>query len=58
MRLNGGGTHNILHHEVDILIETFKNGLIKISEPEKYVLNILRLDKRSGLFVEDEINIP
>ncbi|WP_163971800.1 ATP-binding protein [Oceanobacillus halotolerans] len=58
IRLNGGGTHNILQQEVDILIETFKNELIKDSEPEEYTLNLLRLDKRLGLFIEDEIDLP
>lgn len=58
IRLNGGGTHNILQQEVDILIETFKNELIKISVPEEFTLNILRLDKNVGLYVEDEIDLP
>ncbi|MED2971799.1 ATP-binding protein [Fictibacillus sp. B-59209] len=58
MRLNGGSTLNILQQEVDILIDTFKNELIQISDPNDYELNILRLDRNKGLFIEDTIMIP
>ncbi|AKL95587.1 hypothetical protein CACET_c21400 [Clostridium aceticum] len=57
MRVNSGGTYNLLSEETHILIDTFKNELLKISEPEEYVLNVLRFDKDSGLYVEDQINL-
>ncbi len=55
MRLNQGNTHNILKEDVEILLDTFKNEIIKQSEPDQYILNILRLDQEKGLFVQDEI---
>jgi hypothetical protein len=58
LRLNSGNMHSILKNDVDILIDTFKNELIKISEPDEYTLNILRFDSEVGLFIEDEIEIP
>lgn len=58
MRINGGSTLNILQQEVEILIDTFKNELIQISEPNDYELNVLRLDKNKGLYIEDTIMIP
>ncbi|MFF2875075.1 hypothetical protein ACFVR2_02005 [Gottfriedia sp. NPDC057991] len=58
MRLNSGDTHNVLREDVEILIDTFKNELIRISEPDPYTLSILRLDKSKGLYIEDEILIP
>ncbi|MFC7370746.1 hypothetical protein ACFQPF_03555 [Fictibacillus iocasae] len=58
MRVNGGSTFNILQQEVEILIDTFKNELIQISEPSDEQLNVLRLDKNKGLYVEDAIMIP
>ncbi|WP_129688300.1 hypothetical protein [Gottfriedia acidiceleris] len=58
MRLNSGDTHNVLREDVEILIDTFKNELIRDSEPDPYSLNILRYDKTKGLFIEDEILIP
>lgn len=57
LRANGGGTHNILQHEAEILIDTFKNKLIRISKPADFELNILRYDQKFGLFVEDEISL-
>lgn len=57
MRIGSGGTHNILSEETNILIDTFKNELLKISEPEEYVLNILRLDRETGLYTGDQINL-
>ncbi|MCM3729906.1 hypothetical protein M3226_30755 [Neobacillus cucumis] len=57
LRANGGGTHNILQHEAEILIDTFKNEIIRISEPDDFELNILRYDSKVGLFVEDEISL-
>lgn len=57
MRISGGGTHNVLQQEAEILIDTFKNELIRISEPEEYELNILRYDNKKGLFIEDEISL-
>lgn len=57
MRVNYGGTHNALSEEANILIDTFKNELLEKSEPEEYVLNVLKLDKDIGLYVEDEINL-
>lgn len=55
MRLNQGNTHNILKEDVEILLDTFKNEIIKQSEPDPFILNILRLDQEKGLFVQDEI---
>jgi hypothetical protein len=55
MRLNNGNTHNILKEDVEILLDTFKNEIIKNSEQDQYVLNILRLDSEKGLFIHDEI---
>ena len=57
MRASGGGTHNVLQQEAEILIETFKNELIRISDYDKFELNILRYDNQKGLFVEDEITL-
>ncbi|WP_350344597.1 hypothetical protein PRVXT_001021 [Proteinivorax tanatarense] len=57
MRVNSGGTHNVLSEEAHILIDTFKNDLLRISEPEEYVLNILRLDRETGLYVDDQIEL-
>jgi hypothetical protein len=57
MRASGGGTHNVLQQEAEILIDTFKNELIRISEPEEYELNILRYDNKTGLFIDDEISL-
>ncbi|WP_224752558.1 hypothetical protein [Metabacillus arenae] len=57
MRASGGGTHNVLQQEAEILIDTFKNELIRISKPEEFELNILRFDSKSGLFIEDEISL-
>lgn len=57
MRLNIGDTHNILREDVEILLDTFKNEIIKKSIPLDYILYILRLDKEKGLFVQDEIFI-
>jgi hypothetical protein len=58
MRLNSGDTHNVLKQDVEILIDTFKNELIRISEADPYTLNILRYEKNNGLYIEDEILIP
>ncbi|WHY88582.1 hypothetical protein QNH39_12380 [Neobacillus novalis] len=55
MRLNNGNTHNILKEDVEILLDTFKNEIIKNSEQDQFVLNILRLDSEKGLFIHDEI---
>ncbi|MCA0984300.1 hypothetical protein LCL89_09605 [Halobacillus yeomjeoni] len=55
MRIAGGGTHNILRQEVEILLDTFKNELINASEPEEDELEILRLDREAGLYIVDTI---
>lgn len=57
MRASGGGTHNVLQQEAEILIDTFKNELIRISEQEEYQLNILRYNNKTGLFIDDEISL-
>ncbi|WP_345240662.1 hypothetical protein [Pontibacillus salipaludis] len=57
MRASGGGTHNILQQDAEILVDTFKNELIRLSEPDDYELNILRYDREEGLFIEDEISL-
>jgi hypothetical protein len=57
MRLSSGDTHNILREDVEILLDTFKNEIIKNSEQNEFILNILRLDKEKGLFIQDEIFI-
>lgn len=57
MRLSSGDTYNILREDVEILLDTFRNELIKNSEPDPYTLNILRLDKDKGLFIQDFIEI-
>lgn len=58
MRLSVGDTHNVLKENVEILIDTFKNELIKLSESDPYLLSILRYEKDKGLYVQDEIEIP
>lgn len=57
MRLSNGDTHNILKEDVEILLDTFRNELIKETETDPFVLNILRLDKENGLYVQDCIEI-
>ena len=57
MRAKGGGTHNILQQDAEILVDTFKNELIRLSEPDDYELNILRYEREEGLFIEDEISL-
>ncbi|MED4072275.1 ATP-binding protein [Priestia endophytica] len=59
MRLSSGDTHNILREDVEILLDTFRNELIKGTEPDPYAytLDILRLDKDKGLYVQDDIQI-
>ncbi|KGX91863.1 P-loop NTPase family protein [Pontibacillus marinus] len=57
MRASGGGTHNILQQDAEILVDTFKNELIRISDADDYILNILRYDSDEGLFIEDEITL-
>ncbi|UAL53605.1 hypothetical protein [Metabacillus dongyingensis] len=56
-RLSSGDTHNILREDVEILLDTFKNEIIKTSKPDQYILNVLRADKDRGLYVQDEIEI-
>ncbi|WP_236930996.1 hypothetical protein [Geobacillus sp. JS12] len=56
MRLSSGGTHNILSQEVEILLNTFRNELIRISKPDMDVLEIYRLDRDSGVYVEHELD--
>ncbi|MFG6115725.1 ATP-binding protein [Halobacillus sp. MO56] len=56
MRIAGGGTHNILRQDVEILLDTFKNELINSSDPEEDELEILRLDKEAGLYIVDAIS--
>ncbi|GAA1368356.1 hypothetical protein ACFSE3_10595 [Peribacillus frigoritolerans] len=58
MRLNSGNTHNLLREDVEILLDTFKNELIKFSEPDPDYLSILRYDNDKGMYIEDEILIP
>ncbi|MGW6610834.1 hypothetical protein ACWF7H_24275, partial [Peribacillus butanolivorans] len=58
MRLNSGNTHNLLREDVEILLDTFKNELIKLSEPDPDYLSILRYDNDKGMYIEDEILIP
>ena len=58
MRLNAGNTHNLLREDVEILLDTFKNELIKLSEPDPDILSILRYDNDKGMYIEDEIFIP
>lgn len=58
MRLNAGYTHNTLREDVEILLDTFKNELIKLSEPDPDILSILRYDSDKGMYIEDEIFIP
>ncbi|MFB5931825.1 hypothetical protein ACE8FZ_00780 [Peribacillus frigoritolerans] len=58
MRLNAGNTHNLLREDVEILLDTFKNELIKLSEPDPDILSILRYDSDKGMYIEDEIFIP
>ncbi|MCX8001192.1 MAG: hypothetical protein N2661_01290 [Anoxybacillus mongoliensis] len=57
MRLNAGGMLNILSQDVEILLNTFKNELIQISEPDESILEIYRIDREKGLYVEDELSI-
>ncbi|MBW7652119.1 hypothetical protein [Anoxybacillus sp. ST4] len=57
MRLNAGGMLNILSQDVEILLNTFKNELIQISETDESILEIYRLDREKGLYVEDELSI-
>lgn len=58
MRLNAGNTHNLLREDVEILLDTFKNELIKLSEPDPDILSILRYDNDKGMYIDDQIYIP
>ncbi|MED0756867.1 hypothetical protein P4S93_09015 [Aneurinibacillus thermoaerophilus] len=57
-RIANGGTFNLLKQETNILIDTFKNELIRISPvDDEEDLYILRLDPEAGEYVRDEISI-
>lgn len=57
-RIANGGTFNLLKQETNILIDTFKNELIRISSvDDEEDLYILRLDPEAGEYVRDEISI-
>ncbi|WP_028400575.1 hypothetical protein [Ectobacillus panaciterrae] len=58
LRLSSGDLFHILKEDVDILIDTFKNELIQQSEPNGYSLDIFKLDKESGLYIEATIDLP
>lgn len=57
MRIHGGGTHNILKNEVEILIDTFRNELMTIENDSEDDLEILKYDQSKGLYIEAELTI-
>ena len=57
MRLNAGGMLNILSQEVEILLNTFRNELIQISDQDELILEIYRLDREKGVYIPDELSI-
>lgn len=57
MRLSCGGLFVTLKQEVEILINTFKNEMIKNSELEDFELNVLALDPQRGVYSPRTINI-
>lgn len=57
MRANAGSVFNLLHEEVNILIDTFKNELKEARVLEEDVLQILQENPESGLFKIEEIDL-
>ncbi|QMT17217.1 hypothetical protein H1Q58_14840 [Planococcus maritimus] len=57
MRLHGGGTHNILKNEVEILVDTFRNELMTLENEVGDDLEILKYDYLKGLYIESELSI-
>lgn len=57
MRIQGGGTHNILKNEVEILVDTFRNELMTIENESNDDLEILKFDQSKGLYIEAELSI-
>lgn len=57
MRIHGGGTHNILKNEVEILVDTFRNELMTIENDINDDLEILKYDQSKGLYIEAELSI-
>ncbi|NOU99528.1 hypothetical protein [Paenibacillus planticolens] len=57
MRLANGGMFTTLKQEVEILINTFKNDLIKISVRDEYTLSVLKLNTNEGTYSNYEITI-
>ncbi|WP_033541035.1 hypothetical protein [Planococcus sp. CAU13] len=57
MRLHGGGTHNILKNEVEILVDTFRNELMALENEINEDLEILKYDQSRGLYIETELSI-
>lgn len=55
-RLSNGGMFNVLKEDVEILLNNFRNQLIKSPE-EQSILKILKFDSSKGAFVLKEIQI-
>ncbi|MFD1136567.1 hypothetical protein [Paenibacillus urinalis] len=56
-RVSKGGLLSTLKHEVDILLNTFKNDLINNSEIEEYDLSILSINEEKGDYSVRTISI-
>ncbi|MBE1444856.1 hypothetical protein [Paenibacillus sp. OAS669] len=57
LRLASGGLFVTLKQEVEILLNTFKNDLIKKSELEEYILSVFALDPQKGVYTAHNIDI-
>ncbi|MGO4348250.1 hypothetical protein AB4Z45_22410 [Paenibacillus sp. MCAF9] len=57
LRLASGGLFVTLKQEVDILLNTFKNDLIKKSEIEEFILSVFAMDPHKGVYVANNIDI-
>ena len=56
-RVSRGGLFSTLKHEVEILLNTFRNDLINTSELEEYELCILSIDENKGEYSVKTIDI-
>ncbi|MGQ7280418.1 hypothetical protein ACT91Q_21010 [Brevibacillus thermoruber] len=58
LRIANGGLFVTLKQDVEILINTFKNELIKNSDVDEYQLTVLALNNETGEFVPHIIDLP
>ncbi|TRY24778.1 hypothetical protein FOI68_14645 [Brevibacillus sp. LEMMJ03] len=58
LRIANGGLFVTLKQDVEILINTFKNELIKNSDVDEYQLTVLALDNDTGVYVPHIIDLP